>query len=90
MSRHAAIPLLAAALGGLALLATGPAPEADPVTPSAAPALPEGTYLSHDWYEPPPREARRSLLPAGQNPNLVCTLPNCRNCQIHATWKQAL
>lgn len=91
MSKNAAIPLLAAVLGGIALIATGP--DRPPESPSPLPAttpLPEGAFISHDWFEPAPREDRRSLIPVGQNPTVTCTLPNCRNCQIHATWKRSL
>ncbi len=93
MSKAAAIPLLSAIVVGVAVVAAiGLRPSvADPPSPGEPiRAFPVGSYISHDWYEPPPRESRRALIPAGQNTAVACTLPNCRNCQIHATWRQSL
>ena len=65
-----------------------------PTAPKPAPAEAEVTYfISHDWIEPiaPAGETRASLMPksAGADLGIVCTVPNCRNCQIHSVWKSS-
>ena len=62
--------------------------------PMPEPAQSEATYfVSHDWIEPiaSAGETRQSLMPksAGADLGIVCTVPNCRNCQIHSVWKSS-
>jgi hypothetical protein len=74
------------AMAALGLRREKPAP---PKSTKTEPAY----FVSHDWIEPiaPAGETRKSLMPksAGADLGIVCTVPNCRNCQIHSVWKSS-